>query len=226
MNLPTENICASTPESIFDRCSWFYALCRERLFADHTQAISKAMLSLLRQEYRPLLLEVGCGPGFYSLRLAKLFPKFDVIGLDPSDQLLAIARRKVEKRGLGNCHFVRARAQQLSDFPSSADFIIASRLFLILSNRRPALEGMYAALRPNGLLFIAEPLSPLRAMLPLAVMRGLQLLTSFQNGGNLFEQCCVLDKTQFATLVASLPWKRVEHWSDQRYQYALCEKIS
>ena len=28
---------AHPPDSLFDRCSWFYALCREYLFRDHTQ---------------------------------------------------------------------------------------------------------------------------------------------------------------------------------------------
>ena len=135
------------------------------------------MTPLLKQSCRPVLLEVGCGPGFYSSKLAKRFPQIDVMGLDPSEGLLARARRKAARNHLTNCRFVRARAQQLSNFPEAADFIIASRLFLILINRRFALETIYTALKPNGLLFIAEPRSPLRAALPLACMRILQLLT-------------------------------------------------
>jgi ubiquinone/menaquinone biosynthesis C-methylase UbiE len=146
------------------------------------------------------------------------------VGLDPSEGLLARARRRAVRNHLTNCRFVRARAQQLSNFPEAADFIIASRLFLILVNRRFALETMYTALKPNGLLFIAEPRSALRAALPLACMRILQLLTSSRNSPQTLKHCSVLNKTQFAEFVASQPWKHVRHWSDQRYQYALCEK--
>ena len=42
---PYDN-CAGSPESVFDRCSWFYALCRERLFADHTEDIAGAVTPL------------------------------------------------------------------------------------------------------------------------------------------------------------------------------------
>ena len=224
MSVPTHDISPGSPESVFERCSWFYALCRELLFTDHTEEIARTMAPLLKQSSRPILLEVGCGPGFYSSKLAKLFPQIDVIGLDPSESLLPRARRKAARDRLTNCRFVRARAQQLSNFPEAADFIIASRLFLILVNRRFALETMYTALKPNGLLFIAEPRSPLRAALPLACMRILQLLTSSRNSPENFKHCRVLNKTQFADFVGSQPWKHVRQWSDQRYQYALCEK--
>jgi arsenite methyltransferase len=224
MTVPTHDICAGSPESVFERYSWFYALCRELLFTDHTDEIAGAMTPLFEQSCRPVLLEVGCGPGFYSSKLAKRFPQIDVIGLDPSDGLLARARRIAVRNGLTNCRFVRARAQQLSDFPDAADFIIASRLFLILVNRRFALETIYTALKPNGLLFIAEPRSPLRAALPLACMRILQLFTGSWNSPENFKHCQVLNKTQFAEFVGSQPWKHVRQWSDQRYQYALCEK--
>jgi ubiquinone/menaquinone biosynthesis C-methylase UbiE len=218
------DICADSAEGIFGRYSWFYALCREQLFTDHTEEIAHSMVPLLCRKRRPLLLEVGCGPGFYSYRLAKRFPHVDVVGIDPSERLLRRAKHRAQREALENCRFVRARAHQLGDFPEEADFIIASRLFLILSNRRAVLEAIYVALRPSGLLFVAEPLSPLRAALPLTCMRILQALAGARTSPRDFAQCHVLDKPQFADFVASQPWKHVRHWSDRRYQYALCEK--
>jgi ubiquinone/menaquinone biosynthesis C-methylase UbiE len=215
---------AENSESVFERCSWFYALCRERLFADHTEKIVEAMAPVLGRQATPLLFEVGCGPGFYSCRLAGRFPDVDVVGMDPSRRLLARAKNRARREMLENCRFVRACADQLADSPEVADFIIASRLFLILANRRSALEAIYIALRPSGFLFIAEPLSHLRAALPLTCMRVLQLLAGAGNPPVEFTQCTVLDKSQFADFVASQPWRKVRHWSDQRYQYALCEK--
>ncbi len=224
MNVPSIDICPGCPESVFERCSWFYALCRERLFADHTLEIAKSMRPLLSEGRRPLLLEVGCGPGFYSSRLAALFPQFDVVGVDPSDRLLDRARSRARMQGLSNCRFIRARAQQLSDFPAVVDFVIASRLFLILPNRRSALEAIYVSLRPKGMLFIAEPLSPLRAAIPLVVMRGMQAISGAHSHRAETASCRVLNRMQFEDFVASQPWCHVRHWSDHRYQYALCEK--
>ncbi len=225
-NPPRNDNRAGSPESVFDRYSWFYALCRERLFADHTEDIAGAVAPLLDRPPRPVLLEVGCGPGFYSSRLAQRFPQIDVVGIDPSARLLAHARRKARRNHLRNCRFLRARALQLVNFPNAADFIVASRLFLILANRRSALEAIYVSLKPSGLLFIAEPLSPLRAAVPLACMRILQVFAGAGNLGEEFAACNVLNRSQFADFVASQPWKHVRSWSDQRYQYALCEKAA
>lgn len=224
MTIPTHDICTRCPENLFERYSWFYALCRELLFTDHTEEIASAMTPVLSRSSSPVLLEIGCGPGFYSSKLARRFPKLEVIGLDPSERLLAHARGKAARNRLTNCRFVRAHAQQLAEFPEAADFIIASRLFLILGNRGFALESIYSALRPNGLLFIAEPVSPLRAALPLAFMRMLQVCTGSRNPAQEFENCRVLNKKQFDDFVASQPWKHIRQWGDQRYQYALCEK--
>ncbi len=226
MSFPPSDISADNNEGVFERCSWFYRLCREQLFADHTEEIARSMAPVLCQERRPLLLELGCGPGFYSYHLAKRFPQVDVIGIDPSQRLLTHARQRIEREALENCRFIRARAHQLAGFPEEADFIIASRLFLILANRSSVLEAIYVALRPTGLLFIAEPLSPVRAALPLTCMRILQALTARGGRPKDFAQCSVIDKPQFADFVASQPWKHVRHWSDERYQYALCEKAA
>jgi arsenite methyltransferase len=226
MSVSSYDIFADGPESVFERWSWFYALCRERLFADHTEKIVEAMATLIVRKRSPLLVEVGCGPGFYSSRLAKRFPHVDVVGIDPSERLLTRAKNRAQRETLENCRFVRARAHQLAEFPEVADFIIASRLFLILSNRRSALKAIYVALRPGGLLFIAEPLSPLRAALPLTCMRMLQVLAGAGSLPQELARCAVLDKPQFTDLVASQPWRHVRHWSDQSYQYALCEKTA
>jgi ubiquinone/menaquinone biosynthesis C-methylase UbiE len=60
-------------DPVFDRCWWIYSICRERLFADHTATIAAALESRLDNRPGTHLMEVGCGPGFYSRRLASRF---------------------------------------------------------------------------------------------------------------------------------------------------------
>jgi methylase of polypeptide subunit release factors len=59
----------------------------------------------LQEEYRKLanktasiiqegkLLEIGPGPGYISIEIAKLLPKMEIIGLDISDTMIEIAKR-------------------------------------------------------------------------------------------------------------------------------------
>lgn len=77
--------CTAEPaDSLFERVAWLYAFCREHLFRDDTERIVKA----LWQNKPPIaglqIIELGCGPGFYSRKLAQRFPHIIVTGVDSS----------------------------------------------------------------------------------------------------------------------------------------------
>jgi SAM-dependent methyltransferase len=57
------------------------------------------------------LLDVGCGPGTVTLRLAPLFAA--AVGLDPDADMLARASQAAGRRGIGNVTWVRERAEAL-----------------------------------------------------------------------------------------------------------------
>src|SRR5271156_5086857 len=82
------------PESLFERCSWLYAFCREHLFRDHTAAISDALWPGARPAARPdalgpgavpspepRLREVACGPGFYACGRGQRYPDIQITGV-------------------------------------------------------------------------------------------------------------------------------------------------
>ena len=114
------------------------------------------------------LVEAGCGPGFYSRRLAARFPQLHITGIDLSEPLLCRAQEQARRSGLNNCSFLKADALSLAESPGQVDAVIASRLFLILAQPALALDAIFTALRPGGICFIAEPASALRASLPLS----------------------------------------------------------
>ncbi len=221
--------------SIFDRCWWLYAVCREHLFTDHTEQITQALRPVIDPPQdssqssrsamgRRHLLEVGCGPGFYSRRFAGLFPNLQVTGIDTCEQLLGRARTLAARERLANCRFLKADAASLSDFPDSVDAILASRLFLILANRDLALGAMFRTLRPGGICFVAEPTSVGRAQLPLWAMRCIAAMGGAEVPGP--TRCEVLSGAQFQHFIATQPWRQVRLWQDRGYQYALCEKAA
>ena len=214
-----------TADPVFDRSWWIYSLCRERLFADHTETIATALLPLL-QSRRPIrLLEVGCGPGFYSRRLAARFPWLETTGIDTSERLLTHARRQAHRANLDNCSFLHADAHNLPASLAVADAAIASRFFLIVPQRHRMLSAIFDTIRPGGIFFVAEPISPLRTAVPLWLMRALDL---FRGRGSQHStvRCDVLSHSQFQDLIGSQPWSKVRIWQDKRYRYALCEKAA
>ena len=213
-------------DPVFDRCWWIYSLCRERLFADHTETIATALAPLLLAHPDSRLLEVGCGPGFYSRRLAARFPYLQAMGIDTSERLLSRARLQAHRAHLENCRFLQADAQDLSAGPYAADAAIASRFFLILAQRDLVLNAIFHTLRPGGIFFVAEPTSPLRTALPLWLMRTVNRFAAPPACEGATVRCEVLSHPEFHQLIVGQPWGKVEIWQDKRYQYALCEKAS
>ena len=211
-------------DSLFERWSWFYALCREYLFRDHTKEISQ---SLFPADPTPgtQVLELGCGPGFYACRLAQLYPQITATGIDLSNRLLERARTRAASRSLGNCSFHRGDAQSLPLLQSVIDAVIISRLFLIVPDKNAVLYEVFRVLRPGGRCFIAEPTSGFRTRVPLSCM---WLLSRFSNSpaGKYREpqQADVMSRNNFSDLIHSQPWATVEVVYDSWYQYAVCTK--
>ena len=222
-----------SPDSLFDRVGWFYAFLRVHLFRNDTKAIARALQ--LGQEppdalRPPVLVEIGCGPGFYSCRLADRFPAWTVLGVDRSHEQLRRAREAAHRSGLSNCDFLWGDAAALERADASVDGVFASRLFTVLeADKIPAvLSEMHRVLRPGGRCFLAEPRSRWRAAIPLKLLWLLTCFSRKEPGRN--DDCreprrpTVLTADHFKSLVSSQPWMNILCWEDGHYQYALAQK--
>jgi SAM-dependent methyltransferase len=75
------------------------------------QGLADALAEALHLNGRGRLLDLGCGPGVVTLRLAHLFE--NVVGLDPDADMLSEAARLAEQQGVSNARWVRMRAEEL-----------------------------------------------------------------------------------------------------------------
>lgn len=216
---------ARPPDSLFESCSWFYALCREYLFRDHTQEIAQALFPAEGPAEGTHVLELGCGPGFYACRLSQDFPQIHTTGVDLSRRLIARAQSRAASRSLQNCTFAHGDVHALNDPDNSIDAVVVSRLFLIVRNREAVLAEIFRVLRPGGRCFIAEPTSGFRTRIPLSCMWLLSKLSSIPAGKYQEpRQADVMTAPDFSTLIHSQPWSAVDLQYDGWYQYAVCEK--
>ena len=170
------------------------------------------------------VIELGCGPGFYSRKLAQRFPQIEVTGVDRSERQLYWARERVNARCLPNCAFERVNVLSLPCADASFDALIASRMFTILPERRRAVAEMFRVLKTGGRCFIAEPRYAFWASIPLFSMWLLARVIHSGNGYREPTRATVLNIRAFEELFNHLPWRSVQVWQDGRYQYALCEK--
>jgi ubiquinone/menaquinone biosynthesis C-methylase UbiE len=216
---------AHSHDSLFEGCAWFYALCREYLFRDHTLEIARAIFPVQGPAPGTRVLELGCGPGFYACRLSQEYPQIHTTGVDLSKSLIARAKSRAASRSLQNCTFAHGDVHALRDAEGSIDAIVVSRLFLIIENRNVVLNEMFRVLKPGGRCFIAEPTSGFQTRIPLTCMWMLSKLAGTP-AGKFREprQAEVMTATDFVALIHSQPWGAVDLQYDGWYQYAVCEK--
>lgn len=220
----SEDAGEDSPDSLFEQFARLYIFCREKLFRDDTERMVNALWPGRNPRDGEKLIELGCGPGFYSSKLAARFPQVSVVGVDRSPSQLNWARQKRNALGLKNCRFQSDNVLKLSHPDDSFDALIASRLFTVLPNRRCAVAEMYRVLRPGGRCFIAEPRWAFWASIPLYAMWLVALLTHFHNGYREPTHARVLSTLDMKRLFETQPWRKIETWCEGRYQYALCEK--
>lgn len=225
-----ETLCRNTraittpPESLFECCGWFYALCREYLFHDHTEEIAQSLFPSGEPSLGTHILELGCGPGFYACRLSQQYPQIRATGIDLSRRLLARAKTRAASRSLRNCTFLHGDAHSLPNPSQSFDAVIVSRLFLVVPGREAIIGEIFRVLRPGGRCFIAEPASGLRARIPLTCM---WLLSKLGGGDGRFREprhAGILSAPDFAALVCSQPWANIDLQYSGTYQCAICRK--
>lgn len=211
-------------DSLFEHVAWLYAFCREKVFRDDTNRIVSALWANGSPRSGTRVLELGCGPGFYSRKLARQFPQILVTGVDHSKCQLLRARQRAQSEAIRNCVFEQVNALQLPCEDDCFDVLIASRLFTVLRDVDLAVAEMYRVLKPGGRCFIAEPRYVLWASLPLLAMWLLARSSHSRNGYGEPHKATVYSKQEFAALFAEQPWKHMKTWRAGRYQYALCQK--
>lgn len=104
-------------------------------------------------------LDVGCGSGQVSFRLAKrVGPAGQVIGVDLNPSALQFARERAQQAGTTNVTFVEADLHDLPPPPTPAGFDVVTcrRVLMYLPDKVQAVRAMLAALRPGGRLALQE----------------------------------------------------------------------
>jgi len=219
---PTDQV--GSQESLFERRHWLYAFFRERVFRDHTEEIKRSIFPTEGPRPGMRVLELGCGPGFYTCRLAELFPQIQTIGVDQSVSLLEWARARASESHLENCSFYQGDACSLQAGLEQVDAIVVSRLFLIVRDRLTVLSEIFRVLKPGGKCFLAEPTTRFKTRLPLWAMQLSAALSGERITGLNPASANVMSADEFHRLVHSQPWKHVEMVQRNGYQYAVCGK--
>ncbi|MBA2363642.1 MAG: class I SAM-dependent methyltransferase [Chloroflexia bacterium] len=96
------------------------------------------------------LLDVGCGPGTLTVRLAHLFE--EAVGLDPDPSMIAEARQAAQEQGIANITWVQAQAEDLPKAAPGPYRVVTFGQSFHWTNEVRVAEAVYDILEPSGAL--------------------------------------------------------------------------
>ncbi len=111
-------------------------------------------------------LDVGCGPGILTVRLAHLFEAS--VGLDPDPAMIAEGRRAAEEQEVASISWVLARAEELPGAAPGPYRLVAFGQSFYWTDEIAVAEAVYDMVEPGGALALighraegrAQPPSP------------------------------------------------------------------
>jgi ubiquinone/menaquinone biosynthesis C-methylase UbiE len=118
---------------------------------------------ILRPFVRPgmLVLEPGCGMGFFTLDLARMVaPGGRVVAVDVQERMLAGLRRRVAQAGLEGAIDIRlAQPDRLGvdDLAGRVDLALAFYVVHEIRQQAAFFAEIAAALKPDGVVLVVEP---------------------------------------------------------------------
>lgn len=107
-----------------------------------------SLLSLVKGKR---VLDIGCGTGNFSFKLAKR--GYHVIGVDVSGEMLAIAKKRAAADGL-EIEFITMDAHRLDFADESFDCAFSMAVFEFLQDPEKALEEMFRVTEPGGTIIM------------------------------------------------------------------------
>lgn len=111
-----------------------------------------AFIDAISSKERPMVLEIGCGPGNCTKYLLDKHPNLKITAIDSSENMLALARKYNP-----TVTFFRQDGREIAHFTSKYDGVFCGFFIPYISSEELSkfLNDTYALLQPNGILYLS-----------------------------------------------------------------------
>ena len=155
---------AEQVEAMFDNIAPSYDFMNTAMtFGLHRSWLKKALDKVhdmsVADNGQPSILDIATGTGDVAFRLAALFPQADITGVDLSEGMLAVARRKLEElpaEEASRIRFLQGNGLDLSFPDASFNLITIAYGVRNFENLKKGFEEFFRTLKPGAKCMILE----------------------------------------------------------------------
>jgi ubiquinone/menaquinone biosynthesis C-methylase UbiE len=116
----------------------------------------KELIKRLELSKNSVVLEVGPGPGYFSLHVARALTEGRIYLADIQQEMLDIARKRLTKRKISNVEYYLCNGTNLPIADETFDVIFMVTVLGEIENKNQYMEEFSRIIRKNGILSISE----------------------------------------------------------------------
>jgi ubiquinone/menaquinone biosynthesis C-methylase UbiE len=134
-----------------------YSASARKFIGGEYRKLNEVLIGELGLQPRGRVLEIGPGPGWIGIWLARRLPGIEVVGLELSPDMIHVAERNRAAEGAGNVRFELGDAADLSRFgDASFDGVVSNGSLHHWLDPVAVLSGIARVLKPGGAVAIND----------------------------------------------------------------------
>ena len=118
----------------------------------------KIQINISKSVKKPIIVDLGTGPGLLPLELNKLIPDFHIVGIDPSIHMLSIANKKFSDKDCKHCNLMMAKIENIPINNNFADVIVSRLSLSSWEKPKKGFSELFRILKSDG-IFVLEALN-------------------------------------------------------------------
>ena len=119
---------------------------------DHHSDITEQTLALMDLQPGDRILDLGCGTGWASRRMARVAVAGEIIGLDVADEMLR--RAQLASSGFNNVRYIWGSAEKIPAADNFFSKVLSVESFYYYADQAKALDELRRVMAPGAKLFI------------------------------------------------------------------------
>ena len=152
MDTKVDSLSSSADHNLQQEFNQWAAAGRGDEMEDHHSDITDQTLALMDIQPEDRILDLGCGTGWASRRMARVAIRGEVVGLDVADEMLR--RAEQASSAFKNVRYVWGSAENIAEADNAFSKVLSVESFYYYTDQGKALDELRRVMAPGAKLFI------------------------------------------------------------------------